>query len=45
VAKKNKKNKAAGLEKHRQIQRDKKKKRKERKNIELPKKFKKGKKK
>ena len=45
MAKKNKKNKAAGLEKHRQLQRDRKRQRKERKNIELPKKFKKGRKK
>ena len=44
MPRKNKKDKAAGLEKHKQIQRDKKNKRKERKNIELPTKFKKGRK-
>ena len=44
MAKKSKKKKAEGLEKHRQQLREKKMKRKARKNIQLPKKHRKGKK-
>jgi hypothetical protein len=44
MAKKSKKKKAEGLEKHRQLIREKKMKRKQKKNIELPAKHRKGKK-